>query len=325
MTREQRVDLDVTAYYHCVSRCVRRAFLCGRDAYAKKSFEHRRGWVVERLKLLAEVFAIDVCAYAVMSNHVHLVLHIDRERVARWSDEQVVARVSRVYKSVFVGFDDMPAPERRELVAKWRERLASLSWVMRSLNEWLARRANREDECTGRFWEGRFKSQALLDEGALLACMSYVDLNPVRAGMATSLEGSEFTSIHERLTAAAEAKAKQRPQPTTPPGLAPLGGERKRRSKTERLTFTLREYVELLDWTGRTAREDKPGTITGPPPDLLAQAELNPDAWHDTVRHWGAYLWDVVGKRARVQEAAAARGHCWCKGMGWASEMYRAD
>ena len=322
IAREKQVNLDVTSYYHCVSRCVRRAFLCGQDRYTGKSFDHRKPWVVERLELLADVFAIDICAFAVMSNHVHLVLRVEQERVASWSDEQVVARVSRVFKSVFAGFDDMPAPQQRELVALWRGRLASLSWVMRCLNEWLARRANEEDDCTGRFWEGRFKCQALLDEGALLACMSYVDLNPVRACAADSLEGSAFTSIHERLAAAAAAKEHGRPQPTTPAGLAPLGGERKRRPERGRLSITLTEYTELLDWTGRAARSGKAGVITGPPPELLAQTRLNPDTWVDTVCDWGRHIWEVAGERSEVEKAAAARGQSWCKGQRWASKMY---
>ena len=88
-------------------------------------------------------------------------------------------------------------PER---LAECRARLASLSWFMRFLNESIARRANREDMCTGRFWEGRYKCQALLDDAAVLACMSYVDLNPVRAGIAPDLPASDHTAIKHRLS-----------------------------------------------------------------------------------------------------------------------------
>jgi len=80
-----------------MSTNVRRAFLCGTDAYSGKSFEHRRGWIVERVKQLAGVFAIDVAAYAVMSNHYHLRVRIDAERAQGWSREEVLRRWTRLF------------------------------------------------------------------------------------------------------------------------------------------------------------------------------------------------------------------------------------
>ncbi len=135
-----------------------------------------------------------------------------------WSDDGVVERWLQLYNgSALVdrwlsdrsGLDAAELDQVCELIKLWRERLCSLSWFMRGVNETIARMANKEDQCTGRFWEGRFSSQALLDETALLTCMTYVDLNPIRAGMETSLENSDFTSIQQRLFDSIKDKRKK--------------------------------------------------------------------------------------------------------------------
>jgi hypothetical protein len=197
---------------HVQSRCVRRAWLCGRDPLSGVDHEHRRGWALERLRQLTGVFAIEVCAYAIMANHAHFVLWVRPVFAAAWSAEEVARRWLSLFGANAAGTEEL-APAAPDLaavqalasdpgrIAELRARLANVSWFMRSFNEWLARRANREDGCTGRFWEGRFKCQTLEDEGAVLACMAYVDLNPVRAGAAATLEQSDYTSIAERLIA----------------------------------------------------------------------------------------------------------------------------
>ena len=205
--RKTLVSLDATPYYHCVSRCVHRAFLCGDDALTGKSYEHRRQWIQDRLLALADIFAIDIAAYAIMSNHYHLVLHIDRDTATNWSDSEVIEQWQRLFKGSVLSqrYSQQEKLSRAEQdalnqqISKWRERLMSISWFMRCLNEPIARAANKEDSATGRFWEGRFKSQALLDEQALAACMAYVDLNPVRARMARTPEQSEHTSIQQHI------------------------------------------------------------------------------------------------------------------------------
>ena len=131
----------------------------------------------------------------------------------QWSDKEVARR----WWNLFPGRktdDDKPAePESHELamlmadaetLEERRQRLSSISWLMRCLAEPIARRANREDGCTGRFWEGRYKCQRLLDEAAVLACSVYVDLNPIRAGIAETPETSTFTSAYERIQTLAE-------------------------------------------------------------------------------------------------------------------------
>lgn len=207
--RSALISLADTPWYHVVSRCVRRAFLCGHDRHSGQNFDHRRGWIEARIAQLASVFAIDVAAYAVMSNHYHIVVRIDAARAQAWSMEDVLTRwtqlfsgpllVQRYLSPARADMGEAEVARVEEFAAVYRARLADLSWFMRILNETIARQANQEDGARGRFWEGRFKSQALLDEQALLAAMSYVDLNPIRAAMAETVQDSAHTSIRRRL------------------------------------------------------------------------------------------------------------------------------
>ncbi|WP_039995166.1 hypothetical protein, partial [Paraglaciecola chathamensis] len=216
--RKSQISLIDTPYYHCVSRCVRQSYLCGTDKHSGQSYEHRRGWVEDRLLFLATIFAIDICAYAVMNNHTHVVLCVDKALADNWDSDEVLRRYHKLHRGTlltqkFMNGDTLSQGELitfDETVETYRQRLYEISWFMRDLNEYIAREANKEDGCTGRFWEGRFKSQALLDESAVLACMVYVDLNPIRAKMEKTPETSKHTSIKKRIHA---AKNKQ-PQPS---------------------------------------------------------------------------------------------------------------
>ena len=142
----------------------------------------------------------DVCAYAVMANHYHVVLYVDWQRSLDWDDVEVVDRWKELFRSVLLVDryladqcdTDAEKDKAQEVIAQWRERLSDISWYMRCLNEHIARQANKEDDDKGRFWEGRFKSQALLDEKVLLACMAYVDLNPIRAVLSETPEESDY-------------------------------------------------------------------------------------------------------------------------------------
>ena len=187
--RCQQISLSDTQFYHCISRCVRRAFLCGEDSQTGQSFEHRRGWVEDRLLTLAKVFAIDVCAFAVLSNHTHIVIYVDENKAKLWTVDEVLQRWHQLFRGTLftqrlINGEKLSTAIMNcvyETAETYRQRLMDISWFMRALNEPIARQANFEDNCTGRFWEGRYKIQALLDEAALAACLAYVDLNPVRA------------------------------------------------------------------------------------------------------------------------------------------------
>jgi REP element-mobilizing transposase RayT len=304
--RETIVSVADTPYYHCVSRCVRRAFLCGQDHYSGENYEHRRQWLEDKLHHTAQAFAIKLCAYAVMSNHYHVVLHLRPDLSTAWSDREVVKRWHSLFKGNLISqrylandvLLDTQRERLNEYIALWRERLTSPSWYMGIVNEAIARRANKEDNCTGRFWEGRFKSQALLDERALLACMAYVDLNPVRAKMATSPEESEHTSVKARIRA---LKNNQPAQPT----IAEFVGSN---PEAQGLPFLLKDYLELTDWTGRLIREEqrpsvyKRGSISDELPPILERLSLNQDAWKTLTTRFELEFKQWVGSEHIVRQ-----------------------
>ncbi|MGF1726806.1 transposase [Photobacterium nomapromontoriensis] len=302
--RKTQVSLVDTPYYHCVSRCVRRSFLCGKDPLTGKCFEHRRGWVEQRLLFLAKVFAIDICAYAVMSNHTHVVLHVDKTQAEAWSDEEVITRWHRVCKGNYLSNAWIDETRRSQMdkaqllaveriAEDWRKRLYDISWFMRLLNEPIARQANKEDGCTGRFWEGRFKSQALLDEAALVACMAYVDLNPVRAGMAKTPETSAHTSIKRRVKA-----AKSSCQPKT---LLPFVGN-PRANMPKGLLFVFTDYLLLVDETGRAIRDGKKGYISENALNIVSRIGLSDENWLELARHLEQNFSGAIGKEYLLRE-----------------------
>ena len=192
-----------------------------------------------------------------------------------------------------------------------------ISWYMRSLNEYIARKANREDRCKGRFWEGRFKSQALLDEGALLTCMAYVDLNPVRAGVATTLESSEFTSIQERIDAC------QKGEVGVDALMDFLPTEYSSELRvTEYLPFKLTEYLELVDWAGRSVRTDKNGAISERAPPILTRVGLYDEKWLKTVCSFESTFHRVIGAVDKINRLAIALGRQWMQGLSAALNLY---
>jgi REP element-mobilizing transposase RayT len=297
--REALISLADTPYYHITSRCVRRAFLCGVDHYSGQDYEHRRQWVVDRIRLLSSLFAIDVCAYAVMSNHYHLVLKLCPEELDDLPDDQIMDRWCALFKGPLLvqsyrSGESLSSDERStvsDIVNVWRGKLASISWFMRCLNQPIARQANLEDKCTGKFWESRFTSQALKTEEALLSCMAYVDLNPVRAGMAESPETSEYTSIQERiqptfqLDQAIESQQSCGDLLEFKRPLKPLRAfEAGLQDQTQRgILFAYRDYLQLVDWTGRVVRSDKRGHIEENLPPILTRLQLDLQQWHLNV------------------------------------------
>ncbi len=319
--RSSLIDPANTPYYHCVARCVRRAFLCGEDHLTGKNYEHRKSWVVERLKSLAGIFAIEVCAYAVMSNHYHVVLHINTTQGNEWSDKEVLRRWTSLFDGPvlvqqFLANKPIGKAARdkvSQFAELYRERLMSISWFMRCLNEYLARRANAEDDCKGRFWEGRFKSQALLDDAALLSCMVYVDLNPIRAGIASTPEQSDFTSLQQRI---AQWKRGYHSN-----WLKPLQTAKRQK---HHIPFSLADYFELSDWTGRAVRHGKHGTISRNMPSIFQRLGMNHHEWLKTMRPHGNRFFLGIGRRNSIERFAAKLGQCWLKGISNSRRLFSA-
>ena len=338
--RYSQIDLSETTFYHVINRCVRRSFLCGEDRYSHKNYDHRRQWLIDRIKLLAQVFSIDIAAYAIMSNHYHLVLHVDQHRAKNWSQEEVIERWNvlfdghplvsyyltklknqhDIYPENNLAADvscDAKSMAAIVIIEKWRSRLYDISWFMRCLNQFISRAANKEDNCTGKFWEGRFKSQALLDEQALLSCMAYVDLNPIRAGVSHSLAASDFTSIQERIKQHnAYRQHIYKPIPDIsiaqqPPALLPFSGI----ENTNEIPFRLSDYLALTQWSGRHIDANKNGYIDVNEPKILEELGLDQDTWLESIVNFRRQYGSFAGSDKILRSHAHSHGCSWHKGV----------
>jgi REP element-mobilizing transposase RayT len=368
LPRSRYVQQGQEGVYHCYSRCVRRAFLHGFDTLTGRDFSHRKAWLLDRLRHLAAIFAIEVCAYAVMGNHYHVILRLRPDIVASWTDLEVARRWLELFPRHHRMPGTMSPPVEMQIsaladcpqrIAELRQRLCSLSWFMGRLNEFIARSANREDRVKGRFWEARFKCQALLDEAAIAACMVYVDLNPIRARRAATPEESDFTSIQQRI------RAWQKETMTTRPGTAdvqsgsfanqmPMSGKAPEvshpvsqhvtdmdasldgaalpaswlcpiESDSQRrgiLQMTTAEYFDLVDLSGRLTRSDKPGAIDADLRPIVLRIGANPDAWLETISRFGSQFRLAAGLLSNLRSFADRLGRRWLKGVATARAAF---
>ena len=363
--RKELVHIDTTPFYHCYVRCVRRAYLCGDDHKSGTNYDHRKAWLISRLKFLSFIFPMDICAYAVMSNHYHVVLHVDKQRAENWSNNDVVERWTQLFQPPLLikrwlqEADDLSDVELEtidDIICQWRKRLLDIGWFMRCVNEKIARMANAEDNVTGRFWEGRFKSQALLDEAALLTCMAYVDLNPVRAAMANSLEKSDFTSIQERLYTFAKRRRHKTPEnkrfikridnqkakikksaeikdAEKPSNIAGLTNTATQNAKLPQATlmpfdgsshtkiynalpFTREDYFQLVESTGRIIRSDKRGAINATIQPIMSRYGIDPSQWLTHVKHFDRCFSYCAGSSDNLIDFAHLFDRKWVKGCG---------
>ena len=349
--RGEYIDPAEVQVIHAVQRCVRRAFLCGKDVVTGKSLEYRRAWIRDRMEFLASVFGIDCLTYTVLSNHLHVVLRSRPDVVQAWSDDEVARRWLRLYPKRRDSQNQPAEPEPHEIsmitkdqkrLTEVRQRLSDVSWWMRCLAEKIARQANKDDQCTGRFWEGRYKAQLLLDEASLLACAAYVDLNPVRAAIAKTPEDSEFTGAKDRIddlkqrdSDSAQTHDWERSRRREKSGwMAPieinertdstgadLNPTNRRASQKGFLPISLAQYLDLLDWTGRQVNRQKRGSIPDHLAPILERIGIDSTGWCDLVAKFGKLFKRAAGTAENLANEAVRRGISYMHGPG--AEMLR--
>ena len=328
LARGESIDPSQIQIVHVWNRCVRRAFLCGNDVATGRSFEHRRQWARDRLEHLASGFAIDCVTFSVMSNHTHQILRSRPDVVATWDDETVARRWLKLTPKLDKNgnvieptqFTVNQLVNNMELLSQIRLRLSDVSWWMRYFSQNIAYRANREDDVTGHFWEGRFSSELIETEASILTCMVYVDLNPVRAAIAATPEESDFTGAKERIDdlrielatgASGDLNLTLSSQEISVHDWERLDNEHsgwlcpieideakdeigpaedqngRRISRKGVFAISLTRYLELLDWTGRQLRNDKRGFITIALTPILERLGLTAKGFVNLIRWAG--------------------------------------
>lgn len=342
VARKEIVNEDAVGVYSCVSRCVRRSYLCGKDYLTGKDFSHRKKWIESRIQLLSEAFYIDVISYAILSTHLHISFRNRPDIALNASDVEIAERWLKVYSGRYIQpvnytvneakVESLAADEAK--IKSIRQRLASPSWFMCAIKEPIARIANKEDDCKGAFWERRFSCTRIEDESALLANMVYIDLNPVRAGIATTPEKSEYTSAKCRCDARNARKVLTKQELSehiraatkhiagSDRWLANVFREEGKSPGEELIPATLDQYLKLLDWTGRQIRCDKRGAIPSDLRPILERLEIDTDNWHETVNGFGNNFRHIAGKAERIKQAAKRAGRKYFRGIGAARQAF---
>jgi REP element-mobilizing transposase RayT len=319
------------AIVHVVNRSVRRVFLMGEDRISGKNYEDRKAWIERRIEQLAACFGIDLLCFSILSNHVHLILRQRPDLVQSWDDTEVARRWLMLCPQKRNADGSPCEPTVAQLnsirgdsvkLKEIRSRLSDISWWMRLMCQTIAQRINREDEATGHVWEARYRAVRLLDESALLACAAYVDLNPIRAAMAQTLEQSDYTSVQRRIQAfkqqvevaclggpsEIDQKTTEKPADRC---LAPIHLDELRDalqvlpsqsgyrcSDRGFLNITSHQYIELLDWTARTLAAGKNGATPEEAPPVWQRLSLglSSGAWLELVANFGKLFKLVAGK-----------------------------
>lgn len=317
--RRDVIDESSVGAYHVWTRAARRAHLMGRDLATGRDFSHRKELIRRRIEDLASIYAVECLDHTVLDNHLHLILRNRPDIVAGWSDDEVARRWLRLCAAT-LRLKDEPKPEAvADLVADpkrladARKALSSISSFMQHLKQSVAVVFNFEDNCTGCFWQSRFSCERLPDEAALLVCSLYVNLNPIRAGLARSPEEAEYTSAYARIQDARSGDP-ARPQSGYLAAVHVDGdgydGVRagRRASNKGYLELRLAEYLELLDAIARRERAESSGGELLEYPPLLQRLGIGVADWEHAVRVTSRRFMRELATMAAMQEEARRRG-----------------
>ncbi len=341
--RRKLLGRDRRAVYHCRARCVRRAFLCGRDPLTGRDFSHRRDWILVREEQLAGLFAIEVEFHAELSNHLHLMLRSRPDVARRWSPHEVARRYLTAMKIAKCMSDELPQVSDKRIeqvvrdkkrIKQLRRRLSNISWFMGILCENIARRANQEDECTGRFFESRFKCRECVGFAGMLVCALYMDLNLIKAGEAVSLRSSRYTSAYQRIMAQEQRSNSSnradgwlgeltlREGTLEDETIALTSRWGRRASDLGLLPISLESYLRLLEWTARQLRSGQRSTVPKDVETLLDYLDVNEDAWLDTFQRYESVFCHAIGSPAALAEVARRMGRRCLKGMSACRRLF---
>lgn len=311
--RNHQLFFHQPTFFHLTSRCVRRAFLCGKDRVTGKRYDHRKRWLERQIFLLSKWFYIDIYGYAILSNHYHLVVRTRPDQGLSASEKDMATRWCRIFPRQDT--DEVLRIQallgNQEKLKLIRQRLSDISWLMRRLNEGLARTANREDRCNGRFWQGRFHSQLLLEEAAVLMCMVYVDLNPIRAGAAVGVEDSRYTSIFHRIH---HTNPEERMGPVSACFESGFGLP---------LDLKLSQYVTLVERTGELFKAGAQTSIADTAVPVLRRLNIRTESYSRVIANLSKLFYRAIGNPGQLEEYSQALGQCWVKGRASAAMVFR--
>lgn len=307
IARNHQIFLNEPTYFHLISRCVRRAYLCGKDKHSGRRYDHRKNWLEKRLLELSELFFIDLYGYAIMSNHYHLVIKTRPDESYMASDQQIAQR----WCSIFSCRTDREGAREKNLcndiekLNLYRKRLCDISWLMRCLNEGLAKMANKEDKCTGRFWQGRFRSQLLLDESAVYTCMAYVDLNPVRAGLTLTLHESRFTSVYYRIV---HQKSNEKIKPLN--------------KSNECMNLQLSDYMSLVNETSKCFQTKKSENYFRNNYLILDELNIKLPGYLIAMQSLSSQFCRAVGRVDQLEHLSEVLNLKWVRGRRMAQRLF---